>query len=67
MEVLNVAQRLQAALHDNTLAIARDAVAASVADVSACIVRVPCDARLSYTLIGFNVVPKPLLLYQQGE
>ncbi|CAE7949842.1 slc25a26 [Symbiodinium sp. KB8] len=38
-----VERRIPAAVHDNTLAIARDAVAASVADVSACIVRVPCE------------------------
>ncbi|CAJ1367255.1 unnamed protein product [Effrenium voratum] len=36
-------RRMPAAQQDKTLAIARDAVAASVADVSACIVRVPCE------------------------
>lgn len=38
--------------------MSRDAVAASVADVSACVVRVPCEAR-------FAVIPWELAMSPQ--
>ena len=37
----------EATQHDKYIAMSRDAVAASVADVSACVVRVPCETRLN--------------------
>lgn len=37
----------QVAQHDKSIAMSRDAVAASVADVGACVVRVPCEAGLT--------------------
>ncbi|CAK9009339.1 unnamed protein product [Durusdinium trenchii] len=36
-------RRIPVAQHDKSIAMSRDAVAASVADVGACVVRVPCE------------------------
>eukprot|EP00434_Breviolum_minutum_P036133 symbB.v1.2.032005.t1/scaffold3782.1/size50425/2 len=36
-------RRIPVTQHDKSMAMSRDAVAASVADVSACVVRVPCE------------------------
>ena len=36
-------RRIPAAQHDKSIAMSRDAIAASVADVGACVVRVPCE------------------------
>ena len=40
------------------MAMSRDAVAASVADVSACVVRVPCEARHKFQTFDNFRAPK---------
>lgn len=39
-------RRMATAQHDKSIAMSRDAIAASVADVGACVVRVPCVPRV---------------------
>ena len=50
--------KCQVTQHDKSMAMSRDAVAASVADVSACVVRVPCEARHKFQTFHNFRAPK---------